>query len=142
MPELRDRYHKLTNFTPTGPEKINIHSIKFKDKTRERARQKRLTAELEAGGKSAKQVKAETRAAEMEVRKKERRAAEIAKGRNPKKKKGRQQQIFDEWDELAKEERLHKKLKMGKITKDEFKRQMHGDRKGKDATAETSDDSD
>ncbi|KAJ8601286.1 hypothetical protein CTAYLR_007751 [Chrysophaeum taylorii] len=37
-----------------------------------------------------------------------------------KKKKGRNAQILEEWDDLAKEERLVKKLKKGKITKDDY----------------------
>lgn len=126
MPELRDK--QLPNFTPAGPD-INIHAIAFKDKTREVARQKRLATELAAGGKNAKQIKAEQRAAERIAKQKERRATEIAKGRNPNKKKGKQARIFDEWDELAKEERLYKKLKRKKITKEEYDRLMFGDKK-------------
>jgi len=90
MPELRDK--QLPNFTPAGPE-IDIHAISFKDKTREAARQKRLAAELAAGGKNAKQIKAEQRAAERISKQKERRATEIAKGRNPNKKKGKQAKV-------------------------------------------------
>lgn len=127
MPELRDKVGKI-NFIPAGPE-VDIHAIAFKDKIREKARQKRLAAELAAGGKNAKQIKAEQRAAERVRRQKERRAEALAKGRNPNKKRGRQQRIFDEWDELAKEERLHKKLRKRKITKEEFKRLMYGDKK-------------
>ncbi len=126
MPELRDK--QLHNFKPAGPE-INVHAIPFKDKARESARQKRLAAELAAGGKNAKQIKAEQRAAERIVKQKERRAAEIAKGRNPNKKRGKQQRIFDEWDELAKEERLYKKLRTKKISKEEYDRLRYGDNK-------------
>ena len=127
MPELKDTHRKL-NFKPAGPE-IDIHAIKFKDKVREKARQKRLAAELAAGGKNAKQIKAEQRAAEKIRRQKERRQQQIAKGRNPNKKRGKQAQIYDEWDELAKEERLHKKLRQGKITKEQYKQLMYGDSK-------------
>ena len=88
MPELKDKLGKLS-FTPAGPE-IDIHGISFKDKTREKARQKRLAAELAAGGKNAKQIKAEQRVAAKLQHQKERRAAEIQKGRNPNKKKGKQ----------------------------------------------------
>ncbi len=125
MPELRDKLGKL-NFNPAGPE-INIHAIPFKDKAREAARQKRLAAELAAGGKNAKQIKAEQRAAERIRKQKERREAEIAKGRNPNKKRGKQARIFDEWDELAKEERLYKKLRTNKISQKEYDRLMYGD---------------
>lgn len=120
MPELRD-YKHLQNFVPAGPE-VNIHAIPFKEKQRERARQKRLAEELAAGGKNAKQIKAEQRAAERLQRQKEKRAAELAKGRNPNKKKGRQQQIYDEWDKYATLERLHKKLRDKKISEEEYDR--------------------
>lgn len=141
MPELRDK--QLTNFTPAGPE-VNIHAIPFKDKTREAARQKRLQAELAAGGKNAKQIKAEQKAAERIARQKERRAAEIAKGRNPHKKKGKQQRIFDEWDELAKEERLYKKLRTKKITKEEYDELMYGGKNkvGRECGSDDDDNSD
>ena len=40
--------------------------------------------------------------------------------------------MYDEWDELAKEERLHKRLKQGKITKDRYRELMYGDKVGAD----------
>eukprot|EP00558_Chaetoceros_sp_UNC1202_P008268 CAMPEP_0197235248 /NCGR_PEP_ID=MMETSP1429-20130617/2727_1 /TAXON_ID=49237 /ORGANISM="Chaetoceros sp., Strain UNC1202" /LENGTH=132 /DNA_ID=CAMNT_0042693791 /DNA_START=183 /DNA_END=578 /DNA_ORIENTATION=- len=126
MPELRDKLGKL-NFKPAGPE-IDIYGIQYKDKVRERARQKRLAAELAAGGKNAKQIKAEQRVAAKLQRVKDIRQDAIKKGRNPNKKRGRQAQMYDEWDELAKEERLHKKLKQRKITKEQYKKLMYGDK--------------
>eukprot|EP00557_Chaetoceros_sp_GSL56_P004150 CAMPEP_0176488854 /NCGR_PEP_ID=MMETSP0200_2-20121128/6950_1 /TAXON_ID=947934 /ORGANISM="Chaetoceros sp., Strain GSL56" /LENGTH=701 /DNA_ID=CAMNT_0017885903 /DNA_START=32 /DNA_END=2137 /DNA_ORIENTATION=+ len=131
MPELRDKLDKI-NFQPAGPE-IDIHAVQYKDKVREKARQKRLAAELAAGGKNAKQIKAEQRLAKKLQKEKERRQEAIVKGRNPDKKRGRQAQMFDEWDELAKEERLHKKLKQGKITKEKYRELMYGDKKGCDS---------
>ena len=130
MPELRDKYDKL-NFTPAGPE-VDIYAIQFKDKSRERARQKRLAAELAAGGKNAKQIKAEQRVAAKIQRKKDIRKENIQKGRNPNKKRGRQAQMYDEWDELAKEERLYKKLKQKKITEKQFKELMYGTKDNSD----------
>lgn len=124
MPELKPHLGKL-NFTPAGPD-VDIYAIPYSDKVREKARQIRLAAEIAAGGKNAKQIKAERRAAERIRRETIRKEASIQKGRNPNKKRGRQQQIFDEWDDLAKEERLHKKLKKGKITKEEYNKQMYG----------------
>lgn len=128
MPELRDILlkHKgrLPHFAPAGPE-VDIFAIAYKDKAREAARQKRLQQELAAGGKNAKLIKSEQRKAEKERKQQERRQTAVEKGRNPEKKRGRQAQINDEWDDLAKEERLHKKLKRGKITKEEFDRLMH-----------------
>jgi len=125
MPELRDSKGKLKHFIPAGPE-IDIYAIPYLDKAREVARQKRLAAELAAGGKNAKQIKAEQRKAEQLRRQKERRQAAIDKGRNPDKKRGRNAQLNDEWDELAKEERLYKKLRRGKISKKQYEEQLFG----------------
>jgi ATP-dependent RNA helicase DDX55/SPB4 len=126
MPELRDKYDKV-NFIAAGPE-IDIHGITYKDKVREKARQKRLAAELAAGGKNAKQIKAEQYLAKKLQKEKDRRQDAITKGRNPNKKRGKQAQMYDEWDELAKEERLHKKLKQKKITKEKYRELMYGDK--------------
>ncbi len=124
MPELREGRHKLKNFSSAGPE-VDIFSIPYLDKAREVARQKRLAEELAAGGKNAKQIKAEQRKAEKLQREEDRRQKAIEKGRNPDKKRGRHQQIVDEWDDLAKEERLYKKLRRGKITKEQYDNLLH-----------------
>jgi ATP-dependent RNA helicase DDX55/SPB4 len=134
MPELRDCKGKLKHFTPAGRE-VNIYKIAFLDKAREGARQKRLAAELAAGGKNAKQIQAEERKAEQLQKQKERRQAAIDKGRNPDKKRGRNAQIMDEWEDLAKEERLYKKLRGRKITKEKYKELMYGSSKDKKASA-------
>jgi len=127
MPELRDALNKnkgrLQNFASAGPE-VDIFAIPYTDKSREKARQKRLKETLEAGGKNAKLIKAERRKDEKEQKVKNRRQKALDKGRNPDKKRGRQAQIVDEWDDLAKEERLVKKLRRGKMTKEEFDMQM------------------
>ena len=127
MPELKDVLTRnkgiLPHFEPAGAH-VDIFAIPFRDKAREAARQKRLEQELKAGGKNAKLIKAERAQAEKERRALERRQAAIQKGRNPEKKRGRHQQLVDEWDDLAKEERLFKKLRRGKITKEEFDEKM------------------
>ena len=128
MPELREYNGKLKHYIGAGPE-INIYAIPYLDKPREAARQKRLAAELAAGGKNAKQIKAEQRKADQIRRQKERRVVAIGKGRNPDKKRGRNAQIVDEWEELAKEERLYKKYRRGKITKEEYEEQLFGSSK-------------
>lgn len=125
MPELREGKGKLRNFQSAGPE-VNIFGIPYLDKAREAARQKRLKEELAAGGKNAKQIKAEQRKAEQARHEDERRKRALEKGRNPDKKRGRHQQIVDDWDDLAKEERLYKKLRRGKITKDQYETLIRG----------------
>eukprot|EP00980_Cylindrotheca_fusiformis_P003292 scaffold743_cov117-Cylindrotheca_fusiformis.AAC.11 len=140
MPELRDCKGKLKNFTPASRD-VNIYKIPFLDRAREAARQKRLAAELAAGGKNAKQIKAEERKAEQLQKQKERRQTAIEKGRNPDKKRGRNAQIMDEWEELAKEERLFKKMRRGKISKEKYKELMYGSSKDKKAVADKGSDS-
>lgn len=139
MPELRDCKGNLKNFASAGPE-IDIYAIPFLDKTREAARQRRLAAELAAGGKNAKQIKAEQQKADQMRRKQERRQEAIEKGRNPDKKRGRHAQIVDEWEELAKEERLFKKFRRGKISKEAYDEQIFGpSRTGKSEAAAAQD---
>lgn len=121
---------------------MDIYAIPFLDPQREKARQTRLKAELAAGGKNAKQIKAEQRQAERLKRQKEKRQEEIAKGRNPNKKRGRQQQLFDEWDDLAKEERLYKKLRRKKITEEQYDKLMYGDSNAEQAIESASLESD
>ena len=125
MPEFKDILRKkgrLPRFTPAGRE-VDLMAIPFKDKAREVARQKRLSAEL-AAGKSAKQAKVDQKKAKMESRAAAKREQAKLKGRNPDKKRGKHAQIVDEWDDLAKEERLYKKYKKGKISKDEMEEQL------------------
>ena len=108
----------LPNFTPTDD--VDTAKIAFRDKVREKARQARLLAPAP----STKKDKAAERQASKERKEAARRQAAVEKGRNPDKKRGKHARMMDEWDELAKEERLHKKLRRGKITKEEFDRQM------------------
>lgn len=132
MPELRAHLNSL-DFKPAPPS-VDIHAIPYLDKNREAARQRRLAKELAAGGKNAKQIKAEQRIAEKARKDKQRREEALAKGlRDPeKKRKGRNQRLMEEWDDLAKEERLHKKLRKGQITREEYGILMYGDAKKAD----------
>lgn len=128
MPELSDilQRHKgrLPHFTPAGRE-VDIFAIPYKDKAREKARQKRLKEDLERGGKTAKQIKLEKKQAEKERKAKELRESAVAKGRNPDKKRGKNARIADDWDELAREERLYKKLRRHAISQEEYDMQLN-----------------
>ena len=104
----------------TAAEDVDTTKIAFRDKVREKARQARLLAPAPP----TKKDKAAERQATKERKQAARRQKAVEKGRNPDKKRGKHAQMMDEWDDLAKEERLHKKLRRGKITKEEFDRQM------------------
>ena len=109
----------LPHFTPA--EDVDTAKIAFRDKIREKARQVRLLAPTPPNNKKEKAVE---RKEAKERKEAARRQAAKDKGRNPDKKRGKHAQMMDEWDELAKEERLHKKLRRGKISKEEFDRQL------------------
>ncbi|GKY96944.1 hypothetical protein MPSEU_000653400 [Mayamaea pseudoterrestris] len=129
MPELsvamQKHKGKLPHFTSAGRE-IDIFAIPYKDKAREKVRQKRLKEDLERGGKTAKQMKLEQKQADKERKEKERREFNKAKGRNPDKKRGKNARITDDWEELAKEERLYKKLRRHAISQEQFDEQIEG----------------
>lgn len=108
----------LPHFTPADG--VDTGKIAFRDKVREKARQARLLAPFPP----TKKDKATEKKAAKERKQAAIRQSAVEKGRNPDKKRGKHAQMMDEWDELAKEERLHKKLRRGKISKEEFDRQM------------------
>ena len=116
---MRKAFNKL-NFYPAGPE-VDIKSIPFLDKAREVARQNKYE-KLSASGKLKEQKEEKKRIKELKQRKFEK--LEESKS---KKKKGKQQQIFEAWDDFAKEEKLYKKFKKKKITEAEYERLLRGD---------------
>jgi len=126
MPELKDVHDKLKGFTAAPPE-VDIHGIKYADKQREKQRQERLKKEMASGGKNAKAIKAERKKADKEMRKKKWEQSQREKGRKiDVKKRGRNERIVDEWEELGEEERMWKRMKRGKISKAEYERWESG----------------
>lgn len=126
---------------------VSTKEIKFKDKAREKERQKKLA---EIAAEKAKREKADADALEKK-RKRDDDDDDDLLGkkkqapRRREKKKGLHQQIVEEWDELAEEEKLYKKLKRGKITEDEYEKALLGkaggdsDDDGGDADGDDSD---
>ncbi|TYZ65184.1 hypothetical protein PybrP1_000534 [[Pythium] brassicae (nom. inval.)] len=139
---------------------VSTKDIKFKDKAREKERQKKL---VEIAADKAKREQADAAALE---KKRKRAAAALdddddddgdlvgKKKQGPRrreKKKGLHQQIVEEWDELAEEEKLYKKLKRGKISEEEYEKALLGkaggggggsDDEGGDAAAGSGDSDD
>jgi len=126
MPELREKINKI-DFTEIGSD-IIIRNIPYKDKVREKARQKRLNLELVRTSKKSSQEKRQKWETMTKVQKEKYRCRKIArKGKNiTKRHKSRHTLIVEEWNNLAKEERLYKKLKTGKINKDQYRELMFG----------------
>ncbi|XP_006645526.2 DEAD-box ATP-dependent RNA helicase 18 [Oryza brachyantha] len=110
MPEVKHHSLSLEGFTPVDD--VDVTKIKYKDKAREKQRQKTLKR------------KAEELAQKPETEKRKRKAPE--KPEKPKRKKtGKQRQAVqtkEDIDELGHEYRLLKKLKRGVIDEDEYEK--------------------
>lgn len=114
MPEIKN-----SNTLDFKPCEIHLNSIKYLDKTREKQRQEKLVKQIDdksAGNSKARYIKTKTKAwskkQDVLNRKQER-----------KEKKLRKRSLKDdssEDEDFAKEARLLKKLKKGKISNDEF----------------------
>ncbi|KAJ0407420.1 hypothetical protein ATCC90586_003830 [Pythium insidiosum] len=111
---------------------VDTAQIKFKDKAREKERQKKLA---EIAKMKEQRDNSRSAAAQKRAREDEKNAADDEDGsakkqkqapRRREKKKGMRQQIVEEWDELANEEALFKKFKKGKITEEEYEKALLG----------------
>ncbi|TDH65175.1 uncharacterized protein CCR75_006819 [Bremia lactucae] len=129
LPKINELRNVCIDFEKAG---INTTDIKFKDKAREKERQKKLVA-------IAKENEARERQnAEMRERKRKWPLEEEdhKHPRRREKKKGLHQQIVEEWDELAEEEKLFKRMKKGKITTEEYEKAFFGKAESSDKEEE------
>lgn len=108
MPELRGK--KIEGFQPSG---VDVKSIPYKEKAREKQRQEKLSSVQEGSKSDAKSAKRKG---------KQRPLAKNVQlnARQGRKRKTKEDYENEEWDELASDARLLKKLKCNKITKEEF----------------------
>ena len=121
MPELKD---KTVDFEPVD---VDVEQIHYKDKNREKQRKRKLQEQQESGQDISHQTNAKKTKFQRDSvpwsKNKERKAKrEKRKARREFLKKQRQKQLFDEdeLEDLAREASLVKKLKSGKISKEEF----------------------
>ena len=136
IPELRSL--KVRGFVPDFA--VKTEDVPYLDKARERARLKRLATSKEAAAAAA-MLEAAAAAAAGPAKQlsgaAKKQAAKLAEAQTtggharwtadgPRKRKGQQERILEEWDELANEERLFKKLRKGKITQRQFDAAMAG----------------
>jgi ATP-dependent RNA helicase DDX55/SPB4 len=115
MPELK--------FDDVDFEKTDIRTstITFKDKTRQKVFEKSQAEKREKQMEEEK--KQEKKRAENKLKSNAWKAEQEKKRKRTKRSnQGRHKIIVEEWNELAEEERLHKKLKKGKITKEEYQK--------------------
>ncbi|KAJ7526177.1 hypothetical protein O6H91_17G085700 [Diphasiastrum complanatum] len=108
MPELKRKTFSVADFVPvTG---IDFTSIRYKDKSREKQRQRNLAGNQQ--GKSFADVKEKVNApCQGAVSKKQKRPVEVQKA---------YANFEDDYDEIEKDYRLMKKLKKGVISELEF----------------------
>lgn len=114
MPELKGKV-----FTEFHPVAIDYDQIPFRDKVREKQRQEKLKSN--AGSQAKKrQYKPKAAAWSKQKEQKERRKMKKEEKRERKRKRSEELDPVDDLDNLAKDIRLMKKLKAGKISKEEF----------------------
>lgn len=108
MPELRGK--KIEGFQPSG---VDVKAIPYKEKSREKQRQEKLSSMQEGSKSDTKSAKWKGKQTPL--------AKNIRQNvRKGKKRKTKEDYENEEWDELASDARLLKKLKCKKITKEEF----------------------
>ena len=126
MPELKDR---TVDFEPVD---VDVEKICYKDKNREKQRKRKLQEQPDSSQDTthqmnAKKKKSGPRDSVPWSKNKERKVKrEKRKARREFLKKQRHKQSFDkeELEDLAREARLVKKLKSGKISKEDFESQL------------------
>eukprot|EP00941_MAST-03F_sp_MAST-3F-sp1_P006341 g6341.t1 len=118
MPELTGKNVDTSDFS--APADIDVDSITYLDKKREKQRQARLIKE--AAIRAAKQAKNKLKYEGKNSLKHKKKEEEATPKKR--KRKGKNQRIHEEWDALANEERLYKKFKRGKISKAEYESQL------------------
>lgn len=133
MPELKD---KTVDFEPAD---VDVEKLYYKDKNREKQRKRKLQEQQDSNQdgsiqtnskkkKFGKDSVAWSKSKEKKVKREKRRS------RREYLKKQRQKHSFDndELEDLAREARLVKKLKAGKISKEQFDSRLGNDEEGKD----------
>jgi ATP-dependent RNA helicase DDX55/SPB4 len=139
IPELSGRgAPRVRGFAPDFT--FKTEAVPYLDKSREKARLKRLAVSKEAAA-AAEQLEAAAHAAAGPHAFKQlsgaakKQAANLAEAQKqnpkwtaegPRKRKGKRATIQEEWDDLAKEERLYKKLKKGKLTQKQYEAALKG----------------
>lgn len=115
VPRMKEILGKKLDFVNDD---THPNDVSFKDKTREKQRQEKLSKTVEEREAEMKnRAENKIKAAEAAVEEKQKRTRSD-------KRAAKRKAMFDEWDDLANEERLIKKLKQGKISHKQFTAQM------------------
>lgn len=131
MPELKDV--TIQGFTAT---EIDFDKIPYQEKIREQQRQTKLESQKDGDPKTKQNRKRKIGNESTSWSKRKDRSIKRAKRKARQEFKRKQKHQFDEndLDELAAEVRLVKKLKTGKISKEEFDDQFVGSEEKTDST--------
>lgn len=133
MPELKD---KTVDFEPV---EVDVDKLYYKDKNREKQRKRKLQEQQDSNQNNSNQTNPKKKKFGKDSvpwsKNKERKVKrEKRKARRDFLKKQRQQHSFDEdeLEDLARDARLVKKLKAGKISKEQVDSQLGNDEEGED----------
>lgn len=133
MPELKD---KTVDFEPV---EVDVDKLYYKDKNREKQRKRKLQEQQDSNQNNSNQTNPKKKKFGKDSvpwsKNKERKVKrEKRKARRDFLKKQRQKHSFDEdeLEDLARDARLVKKLKAGKISKEQVDSQLGNDEEGED----------
>lgn len=133
MPELKD---KTVDFEPV---EVDVDKLYYKDKNREKQRKRKLQEQQDSNQNNSNQTNPKKKKFGKDSvpwsKNKERKGKrEKRKARRDFLKKQRQKHSFDEdeLEDLARDARLVKKLKAGKISKEQVDSQLGNDEEGED----------
>lgn len=146
MPEIRDRmlqfqskskkrsdvarvgarWH-LPHFEPAAGPGVDISAIPFLDPQREAARQKRSAHDEDLGDSHTEKRGTEIIGKDRNVATHQHHNEAPLRDDKSDRKRGRNARLVEEWDDLAKEERLYKKLRKKKITQEQYDAELSRD---------------
>jgi len=142
LPKVEElRGQKLTGYVGARPD-INTRNVAYADPKREAGRQERLRVH---GDEIAASVAARDKRREKALTEAAHAAAAAPAGAapaEPKRKrehKGLNSKIMEEWELMGREERLEKRLKRGKCSKAEYKKELRGIHRDMGISAEDED---
>ncbi|KAK8803635.1 hypothetical protein WA158_001329 [Blastocystis sp. Blastoise] len=126
LPKTSELKNKTIDFIE---EKVDLNTIPYTDKIREKQRLIRMEADQKKWEEKKQQ--------EYNEKKQQKRKAVEPEVPEKRLRKGKHERIMDEWDELDKEEHLYKLFKKGKITQEQYDKQLFSTKKdGSDAEDE------
>lgn len=126
FPHMKDFRGTEVNYEGPGIQ-VDTSVVPYLDKAREKARRERIRKDTEQPTQSREDSDEGSVATTPEKKPfKTTRQAMEEEQKLKRKKRGKQEKMFEEWDDLAAEERLAKKMKKGKVSEEDYEKALFG----------------